>query len=50
MLGAIAAVALVVGGMSAAITVSNDDQQAVSPSQEPQVEVQVISEAPPIEF
>ena len=44
MLGAIAAVALLVGGMSAAVSVSDDDQQALSQPREPQVEVQVIAE------
>jgi hypothetical protein len=41
MLGAIAAVALVVGGISAGVSVSQDDQQALNQPQEAVIEVQV---------
>ena len=41
MLGAIAAIALVVGGISAGVSVTNDDQQALSQPQEAVIEVQV---------
>jgi anti-sigma-K factor RskA len=41
MLGAIAAVALVVGGISAGFSVSQDDQQALSQPREAVIEVQV---------
>jgi len=42
MLGAIAAVALVVGTISATLSVTHDGQRAVERSGEPVVEVQVI--------
>jgi len=45
MLGAIAAVALVVGTISATVSVTQDHQQAVEKAREPVVEVQAIESA-----
>lgn len=42
MLGAIAAVALVVGSISATVSVTQDEQQKVEQSGQPVVEVQAI--------
>jgi hypothetical protein len=42
MLGALAAVALVVGSISATVSVTQDDQRLVDQANEPVVEVQAI--------
>ncbi len=47
MLGAIAAVALLVGGISAAVTVSQDDQQKMGQAQESVVVVQAVEKQDP---
>jgi hypothetical protein len=43
MLGVIAALALVLGGVSAAVTVSEDDQGIMNQSQVSQVETQAVA-------
>lgn len=43
MLGVIAALALVVGGVSATVSVSNDDQQFIGQSQVSMVETQTVA-------
>lgn len=42
MLGAIAAVALVIGTLSATVSVSQDEQQVVSHTSTPEVEMQAV--------